>query len=254
MITDINNFLTSNNGILFLILFFIVLFIVCKNKTEGMGNTTSSNFDGGLTLDSSAGTTNHAFDGGLTLDSGPRSTATSNMSGVVDLGPHTYSDPKNWTHKGCWRDTLNRSVETPKGSNYTHDKCREAAEAAGHNTYALQANGQCFIGNNSEYDKYGKIYDSNINCDTQYLGGRWINNVFVKDKSSLQDGLQSAVTAETLNIAASGLTDLGKNLDGCFKNFDVYQERAKSGKERIVIEPRDSMSNAINNCTQRLFN
>jgi WSC domain len=89
---------------------------------------------------------------------------------------NVYIDPSDWAHKGCWKDTGNRAIPEQIPGTHTVDGCIAQAINKGYNTAGLQYNGQCFVGNNSDYKKYGSKPE---NCSRTFLGGAWQNNVFI---------------------------------------------------------------------------
>jgi hypothetical protein len=90
----------------------------------------------------------------------------------------------NWKDQGCWMDTPTRAISTAVSTDLSFRDCRQKAEDANVNTFALQDGGQCFIGNNSNYKQYGQ----SPKCEQ--LGGPWINRVYTNNNMSNQKLLQ----------------------------------------------------------------
>jgi hypothetical protein len=82
-----------------------------------------------------------------------------------------------WTDKGYWTDSSVRTLPNNIGNFTSTQACIDAASKAGYTRVGLQANGQCWAGNQSnDYAKYGSI----PGCTTD-LGCDWINHVFIND-------------------------------------------------------------------------
>jgi hypothetical protein len=108
-------------------------------------------------------------------------------------GSDGYSNPVHWCaravaggkhdkpaagseyeYKGCFRDNWNRAIPTYVGNVRNKEECEERAEKSGANTFGLQFFGQCFVGNNPAYNRYGPA----SNCGT--MGTAWTNQVYSK--------------------------------------------------------------------------
>jgi Tectonin domain/WSC domain len=90
--------------------------------------------------------------------------------------PKPAASAPKWAHKGCWVDKPERAIPTQIPGTYTKEGCITQAINKGYNVAGLQYNGQCFIGKDSDYRKYGSKPE---NCSRTFLGGAWQNNVFV---------------------------------------------------------------------------
>ncbi|XP_065662462.1 uncharacterized protein LOC124811205 isoform X2 [Hydra vulgaris] len=91
---------------------------------------------------------------------------------------------------GCWKDTQNRALtlledqlsdrtlsykQRPDPLGY----CYRTASKYGYLIFSLQYGGQCFAGNNTSYQNFGK----SDNCNLDGRGGRWANEVYTKKNS-----------------------------------------------------------------------
>jgi hypothetical protein len=79
-----------------------------------------------------------------------------------------------YSYKGCYRDTSNRALANRLGNVGSVEECGKNSKAAGLNTFGLQFYGECWAGNNSDWDKYGRLNDNG--CGT--LGTAWNNQVY----------------------------------------------------------------------------
>ena len=85
--------------------------------------------------------------------------------------------PGGYEYKGCFKDSGNRAIPSYVGKVSSVDQCRAIALAKGGNTFGVQYGGECRIGHNAPYDKYGKAEG----CGP--LGNSWMQQVYkVEDK------------------------------------------------------------------------
>lgn len=82
--------------------------------------------------------------------------------------------PKSYTYQGCWRDSGPRALPHFLGNVRSVDKCATTSEKAGFNAFGLQYYGECWAGNNTDWNKYGKLDDKG--CGE--LGTAWNNQVY----------------------------------------------------------------------------
>ena len=82
--------------------------------------------------------------------------------------------PSLYSHKGCWGDSGNRALPEFKGNVKTIDECAQIAKKGGFKTFGLQYYGQCFMGNNTNWNRYGPR--DNKSCGL--LGSGWTNQVY----------------------------------------------------------------------------
>jgi hypothetical protein len=89
----------------------------------------------------------------------------------------------SWVDKGCWNENTNwykpaaiRAIpnQAPSTKTYNFDTCKAFAEQKNVDTFSLQFGGDCFYGENSDYEQYGKASQCNA------LGGSLINHVYTK--------------------------------------------------------------------------
>ena len=100
--------------------------------------------------------------------------------GFANTGAYTgftkLDQPLNdYSFKGCYADTWNRALPVYAGNGKTFDTCKAEAEKRGINTFALQYYGECWLGNNADYAKYGPAGG----CGDR--GGAWSQNVYKKN-------------------------------------------------------------------------
>jgi len=98
--------------------------------------------------------------------------ARANASGSHN-GPIAASD---FEYKGCFNDSSVRAIPRFVGNVRTAEECKALAERNNANTFGLQFFGQCWVGNNPPYNRYGA---SRVNCGT--LGTAWTNQVYQKN-------------------------------------------------------------------------
>jgi hypothetical protein len=88
-----------------------------------------------------------------------------------------YGNPVSgaeYEYKGCYRDDGSRTISHYLGDTQSTDECWNRVKARGFNVMGRQYFGQCFGGNNSDWDRLG-----NAGC-CEPLGGGWTNQVYVK--------------------------------------------------------------------------
>lgn len=93
--------------------------------------------------------------------------------------PEASEDGKvggRWAYMGCWKDTGNRAIPEHIGNVGSRKECAQRALARGANVMGLQYGGQCWIGRDSNYRKYGM---DTRNCGE--LGIDWSNIVYKLD-------------------------------------------------------------------------
>jgi len=80
----------------------------------------------------------------------------------------------NYQYRGCYRDTGDRALPLQLPNVNSVDECYKQAMTKGYNTFGLQYYGQCFVGNNTDWDKYGAL--DNKSCGD--LGSAWNNQIY----------------------------------------------------------------------------
>jgi hypothetical protein len=86
--------------------------------------------------------------------------------------PNDIANP--YSYKGCWKDTENRALPHNLGNVNSVAECANLSKTAKLNTFGLQYYGQCWAGNNTNWDRYGSLNDQG--CGT--LGSDWNNQVY----------------------------------------------------------------------------
>lgn len=79
-----------------------------------------------------------------------------------------------YEYKGCYRDDSSRTISHYLGDTQSTDECWNRVKARGFNVMGRQYFGQCFGGNNKDWDRLGTA-----GC-CEPLGGGWTNQVYVK--------------------------------------------------------------------------
>ena len=82
--------------------------------------------------------------------------------------------PIDNTDLGCWNDNWDRAIKgwTARGQN--KESCSANARTRGYKYYAIQDGDECYAGNNTDFNRYGKF---NGACSPG--GGSWVNHVWV---------------------------------------------------------------------------
>ena len=89
--------------------------------------------------------------------------------------PNLPNDLTNsYSYQGCWRDSGDRALPNRLGNVASVAECGTRAKNAGMNTFGLQYYGECWAGNNTNWDRYGPL--NNQGCGT--LGSDWNNQVY----------------------------------------------------------------------------
>jgi hypothetical protein len=79
-----------------------------------------------------------------------------------------------YEYKGCYRDDISRTISNDLGGTQSTDECWNRVKAKGFNVMGRQYFGQCFGGNNTDWDRLGTA-----GC-CEPIGGAWTNQVYVK--------------------------------------------------------------------------
>jgi len=77
-----------------------------------------------------------------------------------------------WKYKGCYKDQGNRALPHYLGNVQYIEQCVAKAKEKGFNTVGIQYFGQCWAGNNSDWNKYGLA-----GC-CEGMGGAWTNQIY----------------------------------------------------------------------------
>jgi hypothetical protein len=87
----------------------------------------------------------------------------------------------DYIFKGCYSDSPNRALPLYVGNGRNVETCKNEAEKRNMNTFGLQYNGECWLGNNADYAKYGPTNT----CGN--LGGAWSQNIYKKGGIDMLD-------------------------------------------------------------------
>jgi hypothetical protein len=77
-----------------------------------------------------------------------------------------------WNYKGCYGDSPDRTLTTRLANTASTEECIANAKAQGFNTIGRQYFGECWAGNNSDWNKYGRA-----GC-CEPMGGAWTNQIY----------------------------------------------------------------------------
>lgn len=89
--------------------------------------------------------------------------------------PNLPNDPaSSYSYQGCWRDGGDRALPNRLANVKTVAECGALAKEAGMNTFGLQYYGECWTGNNTNWDRYGRLDDNG--CGD--LGSAWNNQIY----------------------------------------------------------------------------
>ena len=89
--------------------------------------------------------------------------------------PNLPNDLTNsYSYQGCWRDTGNRALPHRLRNVGSVAECATLAKQAGMDNFGLQYYGECWTGNNKDWDRYGPL--NNRGCGA--LGSAWNNQVY----------------------------------------------------------------------------
>jgi len=88
----------------------------------------------------------------------------------------TYSGPyPEVKYLGCFKDEQDRALPVRVGNSRTKTTAQCIVLCRGYNFVARQYTGECWCGNDDNYDKYGA--SNNCNCEGTNVGG-WLNCVY----------------------------------------------------------------------------
>jgi hypothetical protein len=76
-----------------------------------------------------------------------------------------------FSYIGCYKDDTNRILANYLGDYDSLDKCYNAAYPKGYKYIGMQYNAQCFADNNDNYDKYGKLSDTECSYKITGISG-----------------------------------------------------------------------------------
>jgi hypothetical protein len=139
-----------------------------------------------------------------------------------------------WNYKGCYRDSPDRALPNYLGNVQYIEQCVEKAKQAGFNTAGIQYFGQCWAGNNRNWDKHGFA-----GC-CEGMGGAWTNQIYVgktpKDVplSELQTMFEKAGCTRKLEEGHVGWWRDRSSLNDVQNDMNAYGSltRGCSGNER----------------------
>lgn len=82
---------------------------------------------------------------------------------------------KGYTYRGCFKDDSSRTISNYLGNTDSTDECYQKVKSSGFNVMGRQYYGQCFGGNNTDWNRLGSAGCCEIN------GGGWTNQVYTLD-------------------------------------------------------------------------
>jgi hypothetical protein len=87
-----------------------------------------------------------------------------------------YGNPpptvSGWNYKGCYGDNPDRTLTTRLPNTNSTEECIANAKAQGFNTIGRQYFGECWAGNNTNWNRFGRI-----GC-CEPMGGPWNNQIY----------------------------------------------------------------------------
>ena len=78
-------------------------------------------------------------------------------------------------YQGCYRDKGDRALPTRLANVTSVQQCYDQAKSGNYNTFGLQYGGECWVGNNTDWGRYGKA-----DGDCGALGGSWTQQVYTR--------------------------------------------------------------------------
>jgi hypothetical protein len=95
--------------------------------------------------------------------------------------PNLPNDLTNsYSYQGCFRDSGDRALPGRLPNVNSVAQCASLAKQAGMKNFGLQYYGECWVGNNSDWDRYGRLSDQGCGA----LGSAWNNQVYTHDNST----------------------------------------------------------------------
>jgi hypothetical protein len=109
------------------------------------------------------------------LSDAERETYFTQCYGSIPLAKRPTAGKNSYQYQGCYNDQGNRALPAYLRQVGSMEECKAAAIEGQYNTFGLQYYGECWAGNNTDWDKYGKINPDN-SCGN--LGTAWNNKVY----------------------------------------------------------------------------
>jgi len=146
--------------------------------------------------------------------------------------PSSAPVKQGYEYKGCWADTATRALPTRLSNVNSVEACYNLAKQNNFSTFGLQFYGECWAGNNKDWNKYGKR--DNATCGE--LGVAWVNQIYTVGASPPPDCPPSSEGDLDIGLAWAHFFDYSMNRDDVqtdrvlgFTNDKIYAEDPKSG-------------------------
>ena len=134
---------------------------------------------------------------------------------------------KGYKYVGCYNDSWDRAISKQAGTVKNGDECAKLAIKNNADVFAIQDNGQCFVGKqnkDSNYKKHGKAN----NCDV--LGNQWKQQVYLKIDSTPKPVKPKSITSTALVCQPAASLGLPK----C-KDYKLTSWRYPACGERVNV-------------------
>ena len=156
-----------------------------------------------------------------------------NIENFADTKERLTVDNTNWEHQGCFNDKPERALPTQLNNVTSVQDCLKQAKDKGFNTFALQYGGQCFAGNNTDWNKYGPAGA----CDR--LGGTWTQQVYTTIGPSQQVVAPPQQVVAPTPKTSSIVANLPPAQVSLYKNDQVYNLGdivMKDGQNYVMVD------------------
>jgi hypothetical protein len=142
---------------------------------------------------------------------------------------------EGYEYQGCWADSGSRALPNRAENVNSVDQCYNIAKQRNASAFGLQYYGECWYGNNTDWNKYGKR--DNASCGP--LGVAWVNQVYTMGPIAPPDCPPSKEGVLDIGIAWVHFFDYTMNSDDVktdralgFTDEKIYPEDSKSGWKR----------------------
>lgn len=102
-----------------------------------------------------------------------------------DATPVCSPGNASYTDNGCWREAPDRTLKgllAIRGGSVTSvDQCAQLASANGYKNFGVQYNGECWAGNNNDWDRAGALDEDSCRMSGNFLGAGMTQRVFTNN-------------------------------------------------------------------------
>ena len=99
-----------------------------------------------------------------------------------DAIPVCTASSASYTDNGCWREAPDRALKgllAIRGASVTSvDQCAQLASANNYKNFGVQYNGECWGGNNDDWDRMGALDEDSCRMGGNYMGAGMTQRVF----------------------------------------------------------------------------